>query len=183
MQSFTTNLNLVASAGAVVGQLYAAAITLLWFYRHFVRESAFIDRLFARLGFIGVTSAFLVALLGMVISLVYSNVIGYAPCTLCWYQRVFLYPQVFILGAALCKKAGDARFYCLILSAIGGAIAAYHYYGQSFNTSVLPACAATGASCAARYFVEFGYVTLPLMSLTAFILIIVSLLLAKRGAF
>ena len=120
------------------------------------------------------------ATISVLVSLTYADIIGFEPCKLCWVQRIFLYPQAIILGLALWKKTKDAGIYCLYLSVIGGLIALYHFYGQSFNPSALPACDAVGGvSCAVRFFVEFGYITIPMMSLTAFSLIIVSLLLSR----
>ena len=119
-------------------------------------------------------------LFSVAVSLIYSDVIGYEPCKLCWIQRIFLYPQVIILGLALWKKTKDSSLYCLALSSVGAVIAGYHFYGQSFNPNALPTCDTIGtASCAVRFFVEFGYITLPLMSLTAFLLIITLMLLNK----
>ena len=126
--------------------------------------------------------AFLVALSGMLSSLYYSDVVGFAPCILCWWQRVFMYPQVFILGLALWGKARDVTDEILLLSGVGTTIGAYQYYGQMFNASALPCPATPGSvSCAVIQFIEFGYITIPMMSLTGFILIIV-LMAVKKSA-
>ncbi len=184
MQSFTENLNTLAAIGTVAGQFFLVWILVLWLSSRFGKTSQsreWARKTLAKIGSHGLTIGFIVALTSVVLSLVYSDIIGYEPCKLCWIQRIFLYPQVIILGLALWKKTKDAAMYCLTLSGVGALIALYHFYGQSINPSVLPACDATGAaSCAVRYFVEFGYITIPMMSLTAFILIIAFMLLAKR---
>ena len=52
----------------------------------------------AKKGFI---LAFIVALVSMCGSLYYSDVLGYEPCKMCWYQRICMYPEVLLLGLAL----------------------------------------------------------------------------------
>lgn len=184
MTSFTEQLNFFASLGTIVGQIFIFLVIVLWLSASF--EKAPIKKLakhaLSALASRGLVLGFLVSLVAVSVSLVYSDIIGYEPCKLCWIQRVFLYPQVIILGLALWKKTKDAAEYCLSLSIIGAVIAGYHFYGQSFNPNALPACDVTGGvSCAIRFFVEFGYVTIPMMSLTAFLLIIASMLLAKSA--
>ena len=182
MTSFTEQLNFFASLGTVLGQIFIFLVIVLWLCVRFEKAPW---KKTAELALSALTSrslvlAFIVALVAVSVSLVYSDIIGYEPCKLCWIQRIFLYPQVIILGLALWKKTKDAAEYCLALSIIGGVIAAYHFYGQSFNPSALPACdVAGGGSCALRFFVEFGYVTIPLMSLTTFALIAICMLLTR----
>ncbi len=121
----------------------------------------------------GLWLGFAISMAAVVLSLVYSNYIGYPPCRLCWWQRIFLYPQAIIFGALffMQKLKLDSRtafVYSFILSLGGGLIAAFLYYGQTWNTSLLGTCDSSAVSCAKIYFTSFGYVTLPLMSLTAF---------------
>ncbi len=125
--------------------------------------------------------SFLIALTGTASSLFYSEIAGFAPCVLCWWQRIFLYPLTVILGIALAKKDEKITDYVAGLSAVGAAIAAYHSYLQ-FGGSPLVPCGASGAvSCAQRYFLAYGYVTIPTMALTAFVLIAL-LMLAREAA-
>lgn len=116
-------------------------------------------------------SAFGVALIALLGSLTYSNVIGFPPCDLCWMQRIFLYPQVFILAVALRKKELNILAYTKVLSVIGLIFSVWHnfvYYGGS---SPFP-CSAT-ASCTAHYVeVINGLVTIPSMALVSFILLL-----------
>lgn len=113
-------------------------------------------------------------------SFLFSYVGGLEPCVLCWYQRVFLFPQVVLLAIALWKRDHEVTDYALALSGIGATIALYHSYLQIGGTPLVPCSVSPGAvSCAHRYVFEFGYVTLPLMSLTAFGLVIV-LMIARK---
>jgi len=115
---------------------------------------------------------------GIAFSLFYSNVVGFLPCVLCWWQRVFLYPQVVILAIGMWKRT-RVEDYVIGLSVLGGLVALYHAYEQFWGSPYAP-CDATGISCAYRYFTEFGYVTVPTMALTAFGLILVLSILSKR---
>lgn len=122
--------------------------------------------------------SFLIALVSLVGSLYYSDVIGYAPCILCWYQRIAIYPLVFMLPLAMLKKEKVLTDYLLTLTIVGTTVSLYHNY-ITYGGSELFACATTGASCTQRYVFELGYITIPLMTLTAFALVIFLLLLDK----
>ena len=114
-------------------------------------------------------------------SIFYSSFLGYEPCLLCWWQRIFLFPQVIILAVAYYKKTKDALIYTLPLSIIGGMFAIYHTYIQYGGSEIIP-CGTdiNSVSCAVRYVFEFGYITIPLMSLTIFTLLIVIAIISKR---
>lgn len=111
------------------------------------------------------------ALVATVGSLFFSEVWHLPPCTLCWYQRIFMYPLVLILGIGIVRKDKNIPFYVLPLSAIGLIIAAFHnllYYG------ILPEAAApctAGVSCTTKFFAWFGFITIPFLSLVAFAVI------------
>ncbi len=125
--------------------------------------------------------SFLIALTATASSLFYSEITGFAPCVLCWWQRIFLYPQTVLLGIALAKKDGRITDYILSLSVVGALIALYHSYIQFGGSPLIPCAATAGAvSCAQRYFLQYGYVTIPTMSLTGFVIII--LLMCARKA-
>lgn len=126
---------------------------------------------------------FVVAFLAILGSLIYSEVIGYEPCKLCWFQRIFMYPQVFILGLALLKKDFHMFDYSILLSAFGAFIAGYHYLLQIGIAPSLP-CSAVGYSvaCSQRFVMQYGYITLPLMAFSTFILMLVLGIGAKISA-
>ncbi|MSR78971.1 MAG: disulfide bond formation protein B [Candidatus Taylorbacteria bacterium] len=183
MEQFTEYLNLIGSLGVIILQIMSVLIIVALLARRFSKQRRIHELSESILSIFSshaLLIGFLTALMSMIISLMYSDVIGYEPCKLCWVQRIFLYPQVVIFGLALWKKTRDSDIYCLFLSVIGAVIAGFHYYAQSFNPSALPACdAAGGASCAVRFFMEFGYVTIPLMSFTSFIFIILVIISAR----
>jgi len=104
-------------------------------------------------------------------SLFYSAIAGFAPCDLCWWQRIFLYPQTILLFTAFLKKDENMRLHCSVLSGVGAIIALYQTFLQFGVQSIVP-CSTTGVSCSLVYFLEYGYITIPTMSLTVFVLLL-----------
>ena len=116
--------------------------------------------------------ALIVSLTATLGSLFYSEILGYAPCKLCWFQRIFMYPLPIIFAIALKKKDFKIKDYAIPLAVIGALIAAYHYSIQVFQFTT--ACNADSEiPCNIVYSFELGYITIPMMALTAFILIII----------
>lgn len=107
-------------------------------------------------------------------SLFYSEVVGYVPCELCWYQRILMYPLVVIYGVAMWKKDVKMSLAGLILSGIGMFVSSYHYLLQK-----VPAFHEMGGSCGgpvpcnAIYVNYFGFITIPFMAGVAFIVIFI----------
>lgn len=124
--------------------------------------------------------AFSIALGATIISLFYSDIMGYEPCKLCWFQRIFMYPQVILLGIALWKKDRNIADYSIALAVMGAVLAGFQYYLQVSGSSLLPCSIVDySASCAQRFVIQFGYITIPMMSLTAFVLIILLIAVQK----
>ncbi|MEK7125153.1 MAG: disulfide bond formation protein B [Patescibacteria group bacterium] len=124
--------------------------------------------------------AFILSLVGAVGSLFLSEIAQFPPCVFCWYQRIALYPQVLLFGMALARGKDDVVDYSIGLSLAGAAIAGYQYYGQMFNAALLPCSASIfSPSCSDVPFVEFGYITIPMMSLTAFAVLLVLMMAHK----
>lgn len=124
--------------------------------------------------------AFTVAMVAMLGSLFYSEVAKFTPCILCWYQRILMYPQTLLIGMGIIKKDKDVADYAIGFSVAGGLIALYHYWIQVGGTEILP-CSAVGysVSCSNRFSLEYGYITIPMMSLTAFTAIILLMIMSK----
>lgn len=124
----------------------------------------------------------LIATIAMAGSLYYSDIAGYAPCKLCWLQRIAMYPIVALGLVGMSKKDKSAIDYITPLALIGGAIAGYHYYHQLFPNLSLP-CSTVGysVSCTERFFMTFGFVTIPMMALAAFGFMVALILYSKRS--
>ena len=126
-------------------------------------------------------SAWFLALMATLGSLFFSEVMLFPPCVLCWYQRICMYPLVVILLAGMFPVSKDVVKYSLPLVVIGWGIGIYHnllYY------NILPESAAPcvqGISCTTKFIEWFGFLTIPLLSLIAFTLILILLLLTHRN--
>lgn len=102
-------------------------------------------------------------------SMYYSHIAGFEPCSLCWWQRVFLFPQVVLIGMALVRRERNIVPYLFALSLIGIAIAGYNQYLQFGGDPLIPCAPGEAAdACSKRYIFELGYMTIPMMSLASF---------------
>ena len=117
-----------------------------------------------------------IATLATLGSLFYSEISGFVPCTFCWYERIVMYPLVIILGIGILKKNKEIWIYGLPFSLIGLLISIYHYQLQIFPNQKSVSCT-TEASCSGSWIMEFGFVTMPFMALSTFLLISVLLLI------
>ena len=116
----------------------------------------------------------------MAISLIFSELLKYPPCTLCWYQRVFMYPLVFIIPTALITKDRQIHNYVIVLSIFGLMIAGYHsLIYHDFISETLKVCTAD-LSCKTKQFELFGFISIPVMSFFSFLIILI-LNLNSRG--
>jgi disulfide bond formation protein DsbB len=111
-----------------------------------------------------------VALASTVGSLYYSEVAGFVPCSLCWYQRIFMYPLVPLLALALIRRDPEIWPYGATLAVVGLAIALYHVTIQFQPALDVGACG-TGVPCTARYLAVFGFVSIPVMASGGFLLL------------
>ena len=107
----------------------------------------------------------LVSLIAVAGSLFYSEIIGFEACTLCWWQRVFLYPTVLIFAMALWRKEQSAYYYIVPLVILASIIAVYQSYVYLGGSSLLT-CTNVEGACFKIYVMAFGYITIPMMSLT-----------------
>jgi disulfide bond formation protein DsbB len=113
-------------------------------------------------------------------SLYLSEVAGYVPCTLCWYQRIAMYPLVVVLGVAAWRRDRGAWRTALPLAVIGAAIAIWHIAIER-NPSLGGACD-PAAPCSLLWVNEFGFLTLPTMALIGFVAIAMLTLAARTTA-
>ncbi len=124
--------------------------------------------------------AWLLALASSLGSLFFSEIMQFAPCLLCWYQRIFLFPLVFVFTTALfCFDKSVVR-YALPLAGAGWLVALYHnllVYGV-IPESIRPC--SQGISCTEKYIDLFGFLTIPMLSFLAFSIILVLLLILNR---
>lgn len=118
-----------------------------------------------------------VSLMATLGSLYFSEIEKLPPCLLCWYQRIFMYPLVLITLVGILLHDRKLPYYILPLSIIGLVIASYHVLLQAGIVPESSAPCILGVSCTTEYVAYFGFITIPLLSFTAFFLINVLMLL------
>ncbi len=119
------------------------------------------------------------ALIAMLGSLYFSEVQHFTPCVLCWYQRIFLYPLVLIIGVGILLKEKKLHYYVLPLSLFGMGISIYHnlLYYKVIPESLAPCVA--GISCTTKFIYWFGFISIPLLALAAFTIITICMLVYR----
>ena len=115
--------------------------------------------------------AWLVAAVSMAGSLYFSENANFAPCKLCWFQRIAMYPLALLLLIAAVRRDKQFRRYAVPLAAIGALISSYHYLIEWRPSLSTGSCDIT-VSCTAPWFRQFGFVSLALMALCGFAAII-----------
>ena len=118
-----------------------------------------------------VFAAWITAVIATFGSLFFSEVMGFIPCSLCWYQRIAMYPLVAMLGVPLWKNRSDFKLYVYPLSIAGNLLALYHL-GVQYE--IIPESASpcvVGVPCSSMYIQWLGFITIPFLSFIAFTLI------------
>jgi disulfide bond formation protein DsbB len=118
-------------------------------------------------------AAFIVSSIATAGSLFFSEIAGFIPCELCWYQRICMYPlSIITLLAAI---AGDYRVarYVLPLPLVGAGVSVYHLLVENGVVAESTSCQLSApGGCATKWINEFGYMTIPTLALTGFVLLI-----------
>jgi len=125
-------------------------------------------------------ASWIVATISTLGSLFFSEVMGFIPCTLCWYERICMYPLVVILFTGLIKFDRSVFRYVLPLTAFGWVISLYHNLVQ---LEVIPESASPcvrGIPCSMKYINWFGFITIPLLAFIAFTLLLIFIYLFYR---
>ncbi len=162
MNPLVESLNFYLALGGVVAFLLAVILIIDVKREQALRQ--YVERF-------GLIASFLIAVGSSVMALIYSEVFGFVPCGLCWLERIFLFPQVFILGGAIYFRDALVARYGLILSSVGFIIALYHHYLQMGGTQFVKCPAAGAVDCAKRIMFEFDFMTFPLLAAAGFALL------------
>jgi disulfide bond formation protein DsbB len=121
--------------------------------------------------------AWIVSLVATLGSLYYSEIAGFNPCNLCWWQRIFIYPQVLLLGLAYFKRDNGIIDYSLSLIGLGALFSLYHNY--IYYTTKASSLCSLSVPCVQKYIMGLNYITIPLMALSALLLMTFFLLILK----
>ncbi|NEW08788.1 disulfide bond formation protein B [Paenibacillus sp. SYP-B3998] len=128
----------------------------------------------------GMYISWFIALIATLGSLYFSEIMNFLPCKLCWYQRILMYPLVILLGIAAVRRDYKLTIYALPLTIWGACISIYHVLLQSgvFHED---ATACGPVPCDVDYLNWFGFITIPMLAGTAFILITIFQFLTYRA--
>ena len=110
-------------------------------------------------------------------SLYYSEIAGYPPCTLCWYQRIAIYPQVIVLGVASLRRDLEVWRTAVPLAVVGAVVSVWHIVIER-NPALAGPCDPANP-CTIKWVEEFGLLTIPTMALIAAVAFIALTLLAR----
>ncbi|MBP1993726.1 disulfide oxidoreductase [Paenibacillus eucommiae] len=124
--------------------------------------------------------AWLIAVVATLGSLYFSEIRDFIPCELCWYQRILMYPLSVLLGIAAFYQDTAIKKYILPLSIIGALIAAFHYMEQKIPGFAAIKPCTQGVPCTTQHINWLGFITIPFLALTAFVLITIMLLLTSN---
>jgi len=127
--------------------------------------------------------AFVVAAIATGGSLFYSQIAGFIPCEFCWFQRMMMYPLSILTLLIASRGDNRAAGYLLPLPVVGAGTSIYHMLLEHHVIKEPGACTLTGGGCTANWIAlhSFGYLTIPTLALTAFLLLIGFLVLASTG--
>jgi disulfide bond formation protein DsbB len=103
-------------------------------------------------------------------SLFFSEALGWRPCVLCWYQRILMYPLALVLAIGIFRRDRGLHLYVLPFSIAGIGVSLYHYLLIKTDWLPPPACA-VDVPCTVDYLNWFGFINIPFLALTAFVII------------
>uniref|UniRef100_UPI0040473E69 disulfide oxidoreductase n=1 Tax=Aliarcobacter sp. TaxID=2321116 RepID=UPI0040473E69 len=132
-------------------------------------------------GLTAVFFAFLVSLVATFGSLFFSEIMHFIPCSLCWYQRIFMYPLVFLLLINLLFPDDKLFKYAFPLAFIGWSISVYH---NLLMFGIIPenlSPCVQGVPCSTAYINWLGFISIPLLSFLAYTFILILLVKSKKG--
>ncbi len=110
-------------------------------------------------------------------SLYFSEIAGYIPCKLCWYQRILMYPLAIIILVLLIRRLDrEVPYLVLPFSLLGTGIATYHYLLQKTDLFSTNSVCSEGAPCTTTWINWFGFASIPFLALVAFLIITVMVL-------
>jgi disulfide bond formation protein DsbB len=169
-------LNIFLGLGAIVLQILAVIVLLLLFFGSKQnKKNIFLE--YVHKHFLALS--FLISLFASVFPLVYSEIVHFLPCYLCWWQRVFMFSSFFLFATALWDKDRKVIRYVAPLLSAGFLISMYHNFGYYFGETSSAPCDASGAFCYQHLVSEFGgYISIPMLALTSFVALLALLAVA-----
>lgn len=123
---------------------------------------------------------FLIASIATLGSLFFSEVMEFIPCTMCWYQRIFMYPLLIVFLINLLYPDNSVFKYTFPIVVVGLFFAIYH---NLLMFGIIPESAvpcASGIPCSTEYIKWFGFITIPFLSLIAYLMLFLIMFFKKE---
>jgi len=123
---------------------------------------------------------FLIASVATLGSLFFSEVMEFIPCSMCWYQRIFMYPLVLIFLINILYPDDKVFKYAILLVVAGLIVSIYHnlLMFDIIPESIVPCV--SGVPCSTEYINWFGFITIPFLSLMAYLMLFILLVVGKK---
>jgi len=131
-----------------------------------------------RTGTLALYVALVAAWTAMLGSLYFSDVRGYLPCTLCWYQRILMYPLTGLIAFGILRRDQHLHFLVLPFTLLGQGISTYHYLLEKTTIFGAPTACQAGISCVTPWINWFGFITIPFLAMIGFLIITIAMLVA-----
>lgn len=178
----TETVTLFLALLAVVAEVaVVVAVALAVGARFSPRLRRVAERVRAEVGPQALAMAAVVAVVCTLGSLYLSEVAGFTPCRLCWFQRFAMYPLAIVLTIAAAMRFHRIRLYAVALAALGSAVSIFHLLVERYPNLETSSCDPANP-CSIIWIERFGYLTIPGMALSGFALIIVFLTIARPTA-
>ncbi|HDR8277826.1 TPA: disulfide bond formation protein B [Bacillus cereus] len=113
-------------------------------------------------------------------SLFFSEIMGFIPCDLCWYQRILMYPLIIILGIIYINKSYNHIYYVFPFCLLGMMLSGYHYAIQKLSPFLKMNMSCGRIPCTGEYINFMGFITIPFLSFIAFTLLMICMLILKH---
>ena len=127
--------------------------------------------------------SFIIASIATMGSLFFSEIMQFIPCSMCWYQRIFMYPLVLIFLINMLYPDDKIVKYAMPIVLIGWFFSIYHnlLMFDIIPESIVPCV--QGVPCSTEYINWFGFITIPFLSFLAYSTILIFLLIIKKGIY
>jgi disulfide bond formation protein DsbB len=127
-------------------------------------------------------AGFVVASIATGGSLFFSEIAPFIPCELCWFQRICMYPLSYLLLVLAWRGENRWARFLIVFPIFGAGTSIYHLMIENNVIHEPAACTISGTiGCSTKWINEFGYITIPTLALTGFLLLIGFLVLASTG--
>ncbi|MCA9352942.1 disulfide bond formation protein B [Patescibacteria group bacterium] len=131
----------------------------------------------------GMVYGMILAIAAIIGSLGFSEGYNFEPCELCWIQRIFHYPQLVIFAVGMYYRDMRAWSYSLWLAILGLIVGVYQVliqFSPTLAESSICNLNPSTADCSEVLIQAYGYITIPVMSVTFFVALIVLYILQRK---